>query len=248
MGPKTIFVAAASIGVCLQMAGVARADDNVLVIEQSGQGNILQVDQRLAFGSRVGGLMIDGASLMTLTNSARQIATAGPGGNLADLTFNSGRGSALHLLQVNTGVARNTAVAMASVGGTGAVAQIGSGNRATLTVGGLVADRRLAQQLGVDVDGAVVQFGDDNTADLTTTAWSAGAIFQEGNGNAAAVDMRNASPGTSLVYRQIGVGLKALTPVQVITNTPGVVTVTQQAGLGLPGQSGATGPGTITTP
>lgn len=248
MSPKTIMVATAWIGICIQTAGVAHADDNILVIEQSGQGNVLQVDQQFASGSRVGGLSIDGTSSLTLTNTARQVARVGTGGNMAELTFNPGRGSALHLLQVNTGADHNTAVAMASVGGTGAVAQIGSGNRATLTVGGLVADRRLAQQLGVAVDGAVVQLGDDNSADLTTTAWSAGAIFQEGNGNTAAIDLRTASPGTSVVYRQIGAGLKALTPVQVITNTPGVVTVTQQAGLGLPGQPGATGAGPLATP
>lgn len=215
----------------------AFAGDNTLILEQRGIGNSLTSDQSKAQSSTVGGLKLSGAgNLLTLTTDETALQqTQGPqGSNSASLEFGSGSESAIYLLQQNTGTAVNDANVSVEGGGRAALAQVGTGNTATLSVEGLAANGLLGDQLSGNFDGAIIQIGDRNRAALTTTVTTQGAVIQEGDNNSAAVDLANATAGTALLYRQVGDGLSASTPVQVLTNTTqgGVIVITQQAGVG----------------
>lgn len=222
------------------LAAQASAQQNTLTIEQSGDGNSLFVDQSQASNSRVGGLNIDSlgdppnldaGAPISLTDTAIQSG----GNNRARITIQND-GGGVFLDQRNNGAGINEANVTSTNGGVGVVAQNGTGNFAELQVdGNLPSDLSLpftrpllggTAETG-QINGAVIQNGDNNNASLATGLQTNGAILQNGSGSNASLDLTLSNPGSSVVYSQNGNNLQSLTNAQVITNALGTVTVTQ---------------------
>ncbi|WP_102957649.1 hypothetical protein [Mangrovicella endophytica] len=218
-------------GAVTGVGGSAHADDNKLTILQSGIGNELALDQTQATGSEVRGLELgdlNGAGLqITPAEAAQQLG----GNNAADVTV-TGTGD-VYLYQNNTAggypseASRNTVTIRAENGGTGLVAQNGSGNTATLTVGALSSAAALTVG-GQAIDGAIIQNGNGNRGTVVTGLNTSGLLVQNGNGNQTVLDVSGSAAGTSVVYTQNGNNLNSATAAQVYTNAlNGTVSVTQ---------------------
>lgn len=181
-------------------ASHAQQSNNSLFVTQTGDGNVLSVDQSTAVQSTIG----SPSSPITQAGALNQlsIADAGTGnslstisqdnsdailaGNLASITLGQGAvGTEVSLTQgalANPGSATlsgdNIAAINVTLGASAAIAQRGQGNRAALTLAGDGAS------------GAVVQQGSNNSGALTVAGVGANAtLTQTGVGlNSAGVD------------------------------------------------------------
>ncbi len=206
--------------VCLGAQPATAGDGNklYLVQEQQGElGNSFTSDQSAANYTSVGLI--------------GQQATQRGSGNSADLrlsgdcSLKTGCGVVL-LNQDNT-----TATMNAQVPAILPIAPL-AGNAATLTLSGAgnatiaqIGDRNTASlSLRGGSDGRVEQTGLGNTALLTAGGGADGTIVQKGSVNNA--DLTVLGP-TSVMLTQTGTGLNYPTGVQVVSSTPGLITITQ---------------------
>jgi hypothetical protein len=227
---KLIPIAAAAF-LCGAFAAEAGDNNTILLIQQSPMGstsgNTLSIDQSGANGSTVAGVgrgnpLLRGA-LAAIGIDAEYAVQQGED-NVAKLTL-TGTGGDLRLLQssnpilpVGAGVTdpTNTATVVARDFANGAVAQIGLGNTATMT-------------LDENANGLVTQLGSRLTATLTVGERGNAVITQIGNNSRT--PSLEVLAGATLAYTQIGdnIAPPTATPVQVISASPGPVSITQTA-------------------
>lgn len=208
---KRLCAVPATVALGLALAGPAAAGNSntIYVIQESslgGSGNTLTVDQSAANNSLVRGL-----------NEGEAAKQKGDG-NEAILTI-EGTGGVIELLQDNSasGLPGNRARVEVNGNALGTVSQIGSNNRAVLSVSG-----ELAQ-------GTIIQNGDLNTANLTVAGSDAnGSITQTGGQTETQLNVLGA--GTSVNYTVNGNGVSNVQAggLQVFTNGA-TVTITQTA-------------------
>lgn len=202
MHKAILLPAIAGTTILLASAAWAGSGNTITVIQErtfGTEGNTLTVDQSQADHSLVRGL---------LDEAARQKGND----NEATLTL-EGYGGVIQLLQDNsfTRGAGNAAVVNAGANSIAAVAQIGSGNLATLDVSGTLAR------------GTVLQTGSGNNANLTVEGTGAnGLIAQIGRNNVTTLEVS----GASVNYTVIGNNLSNAGGPQVYSNGA-TVTITQ---------------------
>ena len=247
-------------GLCLS-AFAALAQQNTLTIKQDGAGNSLFVDQSEATDSSVNGLTLSEPqtsfdSSGRVSGSVSFGLSTPPfrrgSDNVASIKL-TGTGGNVRLLQ--TGGAKNDANITATNGASAIVGQSGNENIATVKVGGelsrnldtdgeflsghryLSSNRGLTafttaySDLGTDISGVVLQSGDRNKATLIAPDTTRGAIVQLGNDNVSVLDLNTNQFGPSVVYTQVGNGLRPLTDAAVTSNTQGTISITQTNGV-----------------
>ncbi|WP_152048370.1 hypothetical protein [Aureimonas psammosilenae] len=219
--------------------GVATAQNNLLVIQQTGSNNTLSVDQSNASNSAIGGLelVVPDTTSGILAIDADDIARQAGDGNVASVIVNGG-GANVGLQQNNAnGGAGNVANIRANGLSQSAIGQFGAGNRGTVTVTGDLGGRGTLLQNGdgntgsVDVagegSGTLIQNGSNNTRSLNVEGSANVSVVQNGSG------LSDASSNAAIASAVASGATGLPTGVQVISNATSVqITQTALPGIG----------------